>query len=70
MKMFHSYVESKEGEKKMPIWGQPIVFRKSSGFLKDSLRKKKVKLTSNHAGPNSAVSVFGKDPAAFFFLKL
>lgn len=41
MKMFHSYVESKEGEKKMPIWGQPIVFRKSSGFLKDSLRKKK-----------------------------
>jgi hypothetical protein len=70
MKMFHSYVESKEGEKKMPIWGQPIVFRKSSGFLKDSLRKKKVKLTSNHAGLNSAVSVFGKDPAAFFFLKL
>jgi hypothetical protein len=33
-------------------------------------KKKKVKLTSNHAGPNSAVSVFGKDPAAFFFLKL
>ena len=54
----------------MPIWGKPIVFRKSSVFLKDSLRKKKVKLTSNHAGPNSAVSVFGKDPAAFFFLKL
>ena len=67
--MFHSYVESKEGEKNANM-GQTHSLQEVKCFSQGQLEKKKVKLTSNHAGPNSAVSVFGKDPAAFFFLKL
>ena len=56
--------------KKNANMGQTHSLQEVKCFSQGQLEKKKVKLTSNHAGPNSAVSVFGKDPAAFFFLKL